>query len=356
MKNSSTAKKRFPLSAKDIFITGYIFLAAFYLCVVLSLVDEGSSYVSMVFLLAVFLISRLTDGYFYGIAASVAGVFGVNYFFTFPYMQFNFSLPGYPLTFVTMLIVSVATSTITSQLKNGEQVKAEAEREKMRGNLLRSVSHDIRTPLTAIIGSSETLLDNPDIDESKKRELIAGINSDASWLLRMVENLLSITRLESGGASLELRTEIIEEVVGAAVVKFRKWHQNSPLRVEGSNELLMADMDAVLIEQVLLNFLDNAARHSKGATDIELKVERKGDMAAFSVCDNGCGISKEDLPYLFSGTKPGKADSDRSLGIGLSVCRTIIKAHGGRVFAGNRPEGGACFMFMLPLTEVEYEQ
>ena len=105
----------------------------------------------------------------------------------------------------------------------------------------------------------------------------------------------------------------------------------------------------------ILDIAQNAVAAKATLLEIALALSTAQDRITLQFCDNGCGISKQDMPYLFSGTKPGKADSDRSLGIGLSVCRTIIKAHGGRVFAGNRPEGGACFMFMLPLTEVEYE-
>lgn len=356
MKIHRGKRKRIVFSAKDTFITLFIFIAASLCCLLLRYVSQGDVYVSMIFLMAVFLVSAMTDGYFYGTAASLISVFAVNYAFTYPYMEFNFSLSGYPLTFVTMMIVAVVTGTITSRLKEQEQIKAEAENERIRGNLLRSVSHDLRTPLTAIIGTSELLLENgQEMGWQDKKALIKGISEDAGWLLSVVENLLSITRIESSGTSLRLRQEMIEEIVGSAAAKFKKWHPGQSLAVKMDGDMLMADMDGVLIEQVLINLLDNAVRHSAGADSIVLEVRRQEDQAVFKVIDNGKGIANDEMEGLFSGLKRAenyKTDRGGSMGVGLSVCRTIIKAHNGRIFAGNMPQGGAIFMFTLPLTEV----
>lgn len=357
MKKNNSGRKRLRLSARDLLITFYIFAATFLACFLLRFLDGGATCVPMVFMLSVFLISRMTEGYLYGTVASVVSVFAVNYVFTYPYMAFNFTLSGYPMTFVTMMIVSVITSTMTSQLKEQESIRAEAENERIRGNLLRSVSHDLRTPLTAIIGSSEWLVENGEDSEWQENAMmIQGIEEDASWLLRMVENLLSITRLESNGAKLRLQPEMAEEIVGAAVAKFKKWHQGQPLDIIMDDGILMAEMDGTLIEQVIINFLDNAARHSGVVDLITLEVGREMDSIFFKVSDRGKGIPEGELGDIFSGMKHASAenpDKTRSMGIGLSVCRTIIKAHGGQVFAGNRPEGGAVFMFTLPAMEVD---
>ena len=342
-------------SRRDTAVTAGILLAAVLLCALLRTHAESDSYVSMAFLLAVFLISRLTAGYFYGTLASLLSVVGVNYVFTYPYMQLDFSLAGYPVTFATMMIVSVITGAMTSRLKEQEALWMRAEREQLRSDLLRAVSHDLRTPLTAIIGSADALLADTAFEEPPaRRDLIAGIGKDSDWLLRMVENMLSVTRLESDGASLRMQPELAEEIVGAAAAKFKKWHPDCRLVVREPEEVLMAQMDGILIEQVLLNLLDNAARHGGSGKEILLETGRAGQRVFFRVTDHGRGIEPAERESLFSERPAGTGGSDnhRGMGIGLSVCRTIIKAHHGEITADNHPQGGAVFQVFLPLMEV----
>ena len=349
--------EKLPFSVRDTAVTLLILSFAMLSCLLLMGKTESTSHVTLLFVLAVFLISRLTDGYLYGIIASMVSVFGVNYVFTYPYMELDFSLAGYPLTFITMLFVAVTTSMMTSQLKAQEKLKAEAQREKMRGNLLRAVSHDLRTPLTSIIGAAE-MLENTFafIEDGESQNLASGIRKDADWLLRMVENMLSVTRLESG-AQLNLQEELPEEIIGSAAAKFKKWHPDHKLTVIFPREVLMAKMDGVLIEQVILNFLDNAARHSGSEQPIELECGREGQNLFIRVTDHGCGLDEAEQEKIFnSRLKKSNGDGRRGMGIGLSVCRTIIKAHNGTVTARNHPAGGAVFQFILPLTEVEHEQ
>lgn len=357
-------REKLHFSIKDTGITLAVLTVAVLASLLLMDRAENTSYVNLIFVLAVFMVSRLTEGYFYGTLASLISVFGVNYVFTYPYMQLDFTLAGYPLTFMTMMFVAIATSMMTSQLKEQEQLQAEAEREKMRGNLLRAVSHDLRTPLTSIIGAAEMLTLSESLRKDEDgRALADGIRKDADWLLRMVENMLSITRLESG-ARLHLREELPEEIIGAAAAKFKKWHPEHRLSIRFPADLLMARMDGVLIEQVILNFLDNAARHADNSREVELECGRQGEMLYIRVSDHGRGLEAAELENLRSG-RPVKSaresadssgDTHRGMGIGLSVCRTIVKAHGGSITAWNRPEGGAVFEFTLPLMEVEHEQ
>ncbi len=344
-------------SVRDTVVTLLILTAAMLSCLLLMDKAENTSYITLIFVLAVFLVSRQTSGYLYGVAASLVSVFGVNYVFTYPYMELDFSLAGYPLTFMTMMFVAITTSMMTSQLKEQEKLKAEAEREKMRGNLLRAVSHDLRTPLTSIIGAAEMLQSSAALEaDTEGRVLAAGIRKDADWLLRMVENMLSITRLESG-AQLHLQEELPEEIIGSAAAKFKKWHPDHKLTVSFPQEVLMAKMDGVLIEQVILNFLDNAARHSGSRSAIELECGREGTALCIRVIDHGQGLPSAELENLFDRrTRPHSGDAHRGMGIGLSVCHTIIKAHGGTITAWNHAKGGAVFQFTLPLTEVEHEQ
>lgn len=164
--------------------------AASLICALLQRITSSDVHVPMIFVLAVLIVSLSTDGYFYGILAAIVSVIGVNYAFTYPYMKLDFSVYGYPLTFMTMLAVGFASSTLASRLRIQEQLRIETEREHMRANLLRALSHDLRTPLTSISGSITTVLDEDEaLSPSMKQELLIGAKRDAEWLCRMVENI-----------------------------------------------------------------------------------------------------------------------------------------------------------------------
>ena len=344
---------------RDMGITLALLAAAALLCAGLNVVGANDNAVPLVFVLAVLLTARFTDGYFYGLFATIASVFGVNYAFTYPYFEFNFSLTGYPLTTLTMFAVSLVVGMLTEQVKRQSRIEAEAEREKMKANLLRSVSHDLRTPLTAIIGSSTVVLEHFDaLSEEEKKELVRQVRDDAQWLVRLVENILSITRINDSAVQLRKSPEAAEEIAAEAVNKFRKNH-TMPVRVHVPSELLMVPMDATLIEQVLGNLMENVVIHARGATAIELNISRtEGNQVRFCVEDNGRGIDEEILPRLFEELFPhaqeANADGRRSMGIGLSACMSIVKAHGGHMYAENRQQGGARVCFMLPMEEENY--
>ena len=342
--------------ARDMFITVSLMGFAALLCAFLNMVGDSDSAVPLVFVLAVLLTARFTEGYFYGLFATIISVFGVNYAFTYPYFAFNFTLTGYPFTFLTMFAVSLVVGMLTEQVKRQGRIEAEVEREKMKANLLRSVSHDLRTPLTAIIGSSNVLLDQYDtLSDEEKKELVEHVREDAQWLVRLVENILSITRIKDGVIQLKKYPEVAEEIVAEAVDKFRK-NRKMPVRVKLPDEMLMIPMDATLIEQVLVNLMENVVIHSEGATEITISIVREGEnMVRFCVEDNGQGIDEDVLPKLFEElfphAKESNADGRRSMGIGLSACMSIVKAHGGNMHAENRDGGGACVCFALPMEE-----
>lgn len=308
----------------------------------------------MIFVLVVVLVARLTDGYAYGAAASFVGVVCVNYIFTYPYWEFNFTISGYPLTFFTMLSVSLIVSALTSQIKRQEQLRVETDRETMRANLLRAVSHDLRTPLTSIVGSASAILENDALlPPQQKTALLRNVRSEAQWLIRMVENLLSITRMGDGTARLSKELEAAEEVLSSVAGKFQQRFPGIQLTLTAPREALFVPMDAILIEQVLMNLLENAAAHGQSSA-ILLSAERQSAGAVFTVRDNGLGIPEEILPEIFSPALPGKlhaGDDRRNMGIGLSVCSSIVKAHGGSMSACNVREGGAMFRFTLPMEE-----
>ena len=327
-----------------------IFAAAILLSAALSrLFDDNNQFSIPVFILAVSLIARGTRGYVWGVAASVLGVLCVNVIFTYPYWEFDMTLTGYPLTFTAMLLVSLIISTLTSRIKQQEQLRLAVEMERMRSNLLRSVSHDLRTPLTSIIGSSSVLMEDEELSPEQRRELLTEINKDARWLARVTENILSITRFSGDEVRLRMEDEVIEEIVASAIVKFRRNHPEIAVQVARPEEILLAPMDATLIEQVLLNLFDNAAAHGDHVRNIRVSIARDGGAARVTVADDGAGIPKDALPALFDGVHFAQSDDGRNMGIGLSVCRSIIHAHGGNISAENGANGGARFTFRLPL-------
>ena len=254
-----------------------------------------------------------------------------------------------------MLVVSVLVSTLTTQIKRQEQLRYEAERDRMRVNLLRSVSHDIRTPLTAIMGLSATVEENEALTD-EGHGMVEEIHQNAQWLLHLSENILSVTRFCDEGVVIEKSDEVVEEIVGSAIRRFRKnCGTDIPIDVTKPEEIVLAPMDATLIEQVLLNLLENVAKHSPSATKIFIEIRAEGHRVWLTVADNGDGIPPQLLGVLFDGYLPLGAveasDRSRHMGIGLSVCRAIVRAHGGEIYARNKIDGGAEFRFWLPAEE-----
>jgi len=313
--------------------------------------DDNNPFAMAVFILAVALVARFTSGYFWGILASLAGTLCVNYIFTYPFWAFDVTYPGYPLTMAVMLVVSVIISTLTTQIKKQEQLRFEVEREKMHANLLRAIAHDIRTPLASMLGASSALQEQK-LSPEAQASLISGLHRDACWLVRVTENLLSVTRFSAGGVSLKKQEEVLEEIIGSAVAKYRRTANNPlPVTADTPSEILMVPMDGTLIEQVLINLFDNVSAHAQGATQIWLHIRPTPERVYLSVEDDGAGISPSQRSHLFDGSaRPGgpRGDDRRSMGIGLSVCRSIIRAHGGELWAEDSPHGGAALRFDLP--------
>lgn len=316
------------------------------------------SLIPMIFVLGTFLISLKTQGYLWGILASLFGVFAVNYAFTYPYYAFDFVLPESLFSAVVMLTVATVTSTLTTKIKEQEKMRAESEREKTRANLLRAISHDLRTPLTSIYGSASVLSENyDDLSQVRRIQMLGEIQKDAQWLIRMVENLLSVTRIDGEGVQVVKTPTVLEELIDTTLVKFQKRYPDRPVTVSIPGEFVSIPMDGMLIQQVLINLLENAVLHANGMTQLRLSVRLEGDSALFLVEDDGCGISTDRMEHLFAGDLArgnAPADGTRSnMGIGLSVCATIVRAHGGILRGENREEGGARFSFSLELEDVE---
>ena len=234
----------------------------------------------------------------------------------------------------------------------------EAEKEKMRANLLRAISHDLRTPLTSIIGTSTNYLEqNSTLSEEEKAKMVSTISEDADWLLHMVENLLSVTRISNQTTKVKKTMEPLEEVVPAAVQRFHKRLPNARVNLQIPDDFIMVPMDATLIQQVLINLLENAVYHSGTDKPIDLIVTTDQINAVFTIRDYGKGIDPQNLNTLFDGytvSQNRSSDSHKGIGIGLSICKTIISAHQGIIIAKNHGSG-AEFKFTLPLGEDAHE-
>lgn len=231
-----------------------------------------------------------------------------------------------------------------------EKIRSQEERiqEHDRANLLRSISHDLRTPLSAIMGSSEMLQHE---QSGQVRKLADGIYQNARWLYDLVENILILTRINDGRMQIHKQPEAVEEVVGYAVGLFEKNNPNQRVDVRLPKDFVMVDMDAKLITQVLLNLLENARKHTPPGQPIELTVKETDREVRFCVADHGAGIRAQDMEHVFEMfyTQAGQAvDAHRGVGLGLTICESIVKAHGGWIKAENRASGqGAMLTFAL---------
>ena len=318
-------------------------------------------HISTTFVFAVFLVSLLTEGYVYGMVATAVGVLFINFAFTFPYFHFDFSAPESIFSALVMVIISVITSTLTTKLKKWQKIKTQGEREMMRANLLRAVSHDLRTPLTTIYGSSSAIIDNSEnLTEEQKTSMVLGIKEDSEWLIRMVENLLSITKIDNGRAKILKTPTVLEELVDSVILKFRKRYPTQVLNIEIPEDIVVISMDAILMEQVIMNMLENAVKHAEGMTELSLKVTEARGQATFEISDNGCGIDEERISKILAGYYSCDESvfdlENRNAGIGLSVCSTIVMAHDGKITAENLKDGGASFKFNLKTESLSGER
>jgi two-component system sensor histidine kinase KdpD len=267
---------------------------------------------------------------------------------------------------------SLIAETISSQLglaleqdelyRKNEQSMMEIEREKVRNALLRSISHDIRTPLTSISGSADFIIESFDkLDRKTILSLVADISAESTWLHGMVENLLHMTRIRDGKLLVSVSREIVDDLVEEAVAKTSRLLGSRKLSVLLPSRVVSVDVDPILIVQVLVNLLDNAGKYSREGSAVSLEVELSRGAVRFSVRDDGPGFRTEILSRLPDGhddsEESGKShDRKRGMGMGLSICRAIVQAHGGELEVHNDHRGGACVSFVIPSAFVSGEE
>ncbi|MCI2057916.1 MAG: DUF4118 domain-containing protein [Oscillibacter sp.] len=233
-----------------------------------------------------------------------------------------------------------------------------AEQEKLRANLLRSISHDLRTPLTTISGNADMLMNGSVVlSDAQRQSLYENIYDDSTWLISLVENLLSITRMDDAALKLNLRPELVGDVLDEAVSHVIRRSGGRTVRVEAGSELLFARMDAPLINQVLVNLLNNAIKYTPEGSVITASAREEGDLVWISVADNGLGVPREAQAHVFEMFYTGeklRGDDRRGLGLGLALCRAIVEAHGGQITVGDAKPHGAVFSFSLKREEADF--
>jgi two-component system sensor histidine kinase KdpD len=252
-------------------------------------------------------------------------------------------------TFANQTALALERARLAEEAREAE-VHVEAER--LRSSLLSSVSHDLRTPLASITGAATTLLESgARVDDGTQRELLESVRDEAEHLNRLVQNLLEMTRLESGSLKLHHDWHPIEEVVGAALRRLGKRLAGRRVDVALAPDLPLALMDDVLVEQVLINLLDNALKYTPAGSAIRIAATASDDRVTVEVDDHGPGLPRGEEERVFEKFYRGAATPERGAGLGLAIVKGIVHAHGGHVWAHNLPEGGAAFFFTLPLAE-----
>lgn len=275
-------------------------------------------------------------------------------------------IQGKPLdSFENSILLSIlGECALALENEKNAREKAEAalvaQKEQLRANLLRSISHDLRTPLTSISGNACNLLSNGEkFDTETKRQLYSDIYDDSLWLINLVENLLSVTRIEEGKLNIRMQAELLDEVISEALQHISRKKTEHRITFQPSEEFILVKVDARLIVQVMINIVDNAIKYTQKGSEIMISTRKQQDKAVVCIADNGPGVPDDMKSLVFemfySGAK-NIADSRRSLGLGLSLCKSIVNAHGGELTLSDNIPHGAVFTFTLPIEEVDLHE
>ncbi|MCB7302731.1 ATP-binding protein [Bariatricus massiliensis] len=345
---------------KYIIRSAAILTAASGVSVVLKRTGIGKENILMVYIVGVLLITVCTSGYFYGAAGAVISVLVFNYFFTVPLHTFAIMNQNDVVLMAFFLMTAFIASSLTvrfrTQMKIAEDTKAQMERERLKSSLLRSISHDFRTPLTGILGDCGLLSDAGELDTETRKELAGDIQEQAVWLMKMVENILSMTKIDSGQFYIKKQPEVVDDIIYEAATHVIGLRDKRRFEVYLPEELVVAPMDGKMMVQVLINLLDNALKHTNEGGCITVTVTFAEQKVYFCVEDDGDGIAEEVKSQVFDefvSRSDGKEDGQRGIGLGLAICKAVVEAHGGQIYAENREEGGARFVFWLNAEQVE---
>lgn len=314
----------------------------------------------IVFTLSVLVTAILTTGQRYSLASSVISILSYNFFLIEPRLSLKIDGRDYAGTIAAMVLFALLASYLVTNLRRSYVQSTEAslvaQREQLRANMLRSVSHDLRTPLTSITGNADMLLDEEvSLSPETRTELLRNMRDDAAWLNNVVENLLAITRFEDGTVELTRDVDLVDDVIDEAMRHLSPAAERHVITVLPSHELLLARMDSRVIVQVIVNLVNNAIMHTPDGSHITVSSYRDGQWAKIVVADDGPGVDERDKPQIFDSfytSSSRRADGSRSVGLGLSLCRTIVNAHGGSIQLYDVKPHGARFVFSLPLEEV----
>lgn len=287
------------------------------------------------------------------VVTAIASVLCFDWFFVPPYHTFAVADPRHLVTFVVVVLIAVAVNRLTQRVRDEAAAAHEAQRrvetEQLRSSLLSSVSHDLRTPLAVITGTASTLTDAR-LDPAVRADLAETIVQEAGRLNRLVRNLLDVTRVEGGDLRVTKEWQHVEEVVGAALASTESVLGERPVSTKMSGDIV-APFDAVLVQQVLVNLLENAAKYTRADSAIEIsasehEAEREIEIV---VADHGPGVPRGDEARIFDKFYRAEKGKGGGVGLGLTICKAIVTAHGGRMWAASGTTGGAAFHFTLPL-------
>lgn len=308
------------------------------------------SEVIMVYLLAIIAVS-VRYGRGPALLASTLSVALFDFCFVPPYYTFRVADTRFIFTFAVMFIVGLVISRLSHEVKRQADRALRAEKEALRSALLSSISHDLRTPLCAIVGSASVLLDEEHpLPREEQRGLLTMIHDEADHLNRLVRNLLDMSRLQSGGLLVKKEWMTLEEVIGSALERLDRLLARHPVQVNLPSNLPLVAIDGPLIEQVFYNLLENASKHTPPGTSISISAAIVDATLTVEVADSGPGLPKDSEERVFERFFRGaRARQDSGVGLGLAICRGLIHEHGGTIRAANRSEGGAVFRFTLPL-------
>jgi len=312
--------------------------------------------IAMVYLLAVVIVAlRFTRGP--AVLTAVLSVALFDLLFVPPAGTFTVDDAQYLLTFGIMLAVGLVISHLTQRTREQAQAQAElamqAETERIRNALLASISHDLRTPLAVMSGASSTLAEQGErMSAQERRALAQSVFHQARDLSEQVAKVLQMTRLENGAVELERDWDSLGEISGSALRRLSERLAGHRVMVEVPADLPLVRVDAALIEQALANLLENAAKHTPVGTLIRLRAKPAGKELVVSVEDYGSGLPRQQIERVFAKFRDGAMEGGKGgVGLGLAICRAIIKLHGGRVWAEQLDGGGTAFRFTLPIEE-----